>query len=52
MTDTPPFAVVAKDGPDQPPVTPELQDLYRGPYPRILDTGCDYAAGASVTACR
>ena len=21
-----------------------------GPYPRILDTGCDYAAGCSVAA--
>lgn len=30
MTDTPPFAVVAKDGPDQPPDTAELHDLYRG----------------------
>lgn len=23
-------------------------DPYKGPYPRILDTGCDYAAGRSV----
>ena len=23
-------------------------DWYNGPYPRILDTGCDYAAGRSV----
>ena len=30
MTDKPPFAVVAKEGPDQPPVTPALEDLYRG----------------------
>ncbi len=30
MTETPPFAVIAREGPDQPPVTPELHDLYRG----------------------
>jgi gentisate 1,2-dioxygenase len=30
MSDMPPFAVVATDGPDQPPRTPELDDLYRG----------------------
>jgi gentisate 1,2-dioxygenase len=30
MSDTPPFTVVAQEGPDKPPVTPELHDLYRG----------------------
>jgi gentisate 1,2-dioxygenase len=30
MTETPPFSLVATDGPHQPPVTPELEDLYRG----------------------
>lgn len=29
--------------------TPEEAGV-RGPYPRILDTGCDYAAGCSVVA--
>jgi gentisate 1,2-dioxygenase len=30
MSDVPPFSLVATDGPHQPPVTPELEDLYRG----------------------
>ena len=27
-----------------------IEKTYHGPYPRIVDTGCDYAAGCSVAA--